>query len=451
MLKALYFLTLSSTFACHHRRDLSESNLQPMHVVTNIVAPRVCISPVPSAGAMKGHHALWLSISQNMIAMELEDAEIAMNDASDHPGFQSLAAGVAFLKGDIASARSLQRDLINAYPEDSCLAQTAAIIYMHSGEPAMAETYANDAIEMRPDDVNALYIYALTRTDRSRQGHAAVDALESVLALQPDHGGANYFIGLDRMGRGYIDEALPLLERAHHAGIDTDIELAQAYFVLGQTGEYLRLGARLGWPIIDAKAISDSSDPLATFKNLIGVGQDDRLLATLITSMGEIECDLYWKRAPITVANFVGLATGTQPWQTVPGNEIVATSIYENTLFHRVIPEFMIQGGDPEGTGLGGPGYRFRDEIDPQLTFSSPGVLAMANSGANTNGSQFFVTDAPTQHLNGRHTIFGQCTPESHNVVHRIATAPTGADNRPIAEIRLLDVQIHNTDSHAAP
>ena len=123
--------------------------------------------------------------------------------------------------------------------------------------------------------------------------------------------------------------------------------------------------------------------------------------ATLHTSMGDIEVTLFGDSAPKTVRNFVGLAEGS----LVPNPESGEQKFYNGTIFHRVIPDFMIQGGDPQGTGRGGPGYRFEDEIDPNLVFDKPGILAMANAGPNTNGSQFFITVAPTPWLNGNHTI----------------------------------------------
>src|SRR5436305_649008 len=127
------------------------------------------------------------------------------------------------------------------------------------------------------------------------------------------------------------------------------------------------------------------------------------------TSMGRITCQFYQKQAPITVANFIGLATGSKDW-TDPATKKVQHKkpMYDGTTFHRVIPEFMIQGGDPTGTGMGDPGYQFEDEISSSHSFDHPGILAMANSGPNTNGSQFFITAAATPWLTGKHTSFGE-------------------------------------------
>jgi len=151
--------------------------------------------------------------------------------------------------------------------------------------------------------------------------------------------------------------------------------------------------------------------------------------ATFQTSMGKIVCKLYEKEAPKTVANFVGLAEGTKEWTHPASKGKMKTPLYSGTVFHRVIPKFMIQGGDPLGNGTGNPGYRFEDEFAPGLTFNVPGRLAMANSGPNSNGSQFFITEVPTPHLNNIHTIFGQVI-EGQDLVSKIA----GSANKVILE-----------------
>lgn len=133
------------------------------------------------------------------------------------------------------------------------------------------------------------------------------------------------------------------------------------------------------------------------------------LMARFVTSAGNIEAELYEKQVPRTVANFVALSTGTVEW-TTPNGKKTTEPMYKDLKFHRVIPDFMIQGGCPEGTGRGGPGYRFGDEIDRSLKHDVPGVLSMANAGPNTNGSQFFITEVPTPWLDGKHAVFGKVT-----------------------------------------
>ncbi|MCX5732272.1 MAG: peptidylprolyl isomerase [Deltaproteobacteria bacterium] len=134
----------------------------------------------------------------------------------------------------------------------------------------------------------------------------------------------------------------------------------------------------------------------------------DLIHATFQTSAGDIVVKLLPEKAPKTVENFLGLAEGTREWTDPRTRQAVKKPLYDGTVFHRVIPDFMIQGGDPLGTGTGGPGYKFADEIGPDNKFDRPGLLAMANAGPNTNGSQFFITEVPTPHLNRGHTIFGE-------------------------------------------
>jgi peptidyl-prolyl cis-trans isomerase A (cyclophilin A) len=161
------------------------------------------------------------------------------------------------------------------------------------------------------------------------------------------------------------------------------------------------------------------------------------------TSMGRITCQFYQKQAPHAVANFIGLATGTKDWTDPKTNAVVRHKPYFNgTTFHRVIPEFMIQGGDPTGTGTGGPGYAFDDEFDPGLNFDRPGRLAMANSGPNTNGSQFFITELPYDSLNQHYTLFGQCDDASVAVVKTIARVQRDADDKPLTPVVLQKVTI---------
>ena len=146
------------------------------------------------------------------------------------------------------------------------------------------------------------------------------------------------------------------------------------------------------------------------------------LYATFDTSMGKIVIHLFTKDAPKTVENFVGLATGEKEWTDPRSGQKSKSGLYDGTVFHRVIPEFMVQGGDPLGTGTGGPGYKFEDEFKSGKTFNKPGLLAMANAGPNTNGSQFFITEVPTPWLDNKHTIFGEVT-QGFDLVPKIARA----------------------------
>jgi peptidyl-prolyl cis-trans isomerase A (cyclophilin A) len=163
------------------------------------------------------------------------------------------------------------------------------------------------------------------------------------------------------------------------------------------------------------------------------------------TSMGRITCQFFQKQSPNSVANFIALAEGTKDWTDPTTNKVQRHKrFYDGTTFHRVIPEFMIQGGDPAGTGMGGPGYAFDDEFDPSLNFDRPGRLAMANSGPNTNGSQFFITELPFESGNGHYVIFGQCDDASVDVVKAIARVPRNADDKPLTPVVLQKVTIAN-------
>jgi len=165
--------------------------------------------------------------------------------------------------------------------------------------------------------------------------------------------------------------------------------------------------------------------------------------AVLDTSMGRITCKLFSKEAPETVANFVALAEGKKDWtDPVTHKKMHGKPLYNGTQFHRVIPDFMIQGGDPTATGMGDPGYMFQDEFDANLNFDIPGRLAMANSGPNTNGSQFFITEVPTEHLNQKHSIFGQCDDSSILVVKSIARVERDGNDKPVDPVILKKVTI---------
>ena len=181
--------------------------------------------------------------------------------------------------------------------------------------------------------------------------------------------------------------------------------------------------------------------------NVPGNGQ---LHARLVTSLGDIVVRLEENRVPNTVRNFVGLATGAQPWKDPKtGQQMQNTPAYDGVRFHRVIPDFMIQCGDPltrhgdpnDRWGTGGPGYRFPDEFNPELRHDGPGVLSMANSGPNTNGAQWFITEGPTPHLNNKHSVFGRVV-VGLDVVAQIARVPTARGDRPLKDVVLQRVEL---------
>ncbi|KLJ04256.1 peptidylprolyl isomerase [Streptomyces albidoflavus] len=174
----------------------------------------------------------------------------------------------------------------------------------------------------------------------------------------------------------------------------------------------------------------------------------EQLYATLKTNHGDINVRLLPNHAPKTVKNFVGLATGEQEWTNPETGQKTSDKLYDGTVFHRVISGFMIQGGDPLGNGTGGPGYKFADEIHPDLAFTKPYLLAMANAGPGTNGSQFFITVSPTAWLTGKHTIFGEVVdPASQKVVDAIAAIETNPrTDRPVNDVVIESVVVENRE-----
>ncbi len=176
------------------------------------------------------------------------------------------------------------------------------------------------------------------------------------------------------------------------------------------------------------------------------------MYAVFETNQGKIVAQLFPDKTPKTVENFVGLAEATKPYKDPNLGEMVKKKFYDGLTFHRVIPGFMMQGGDPMGTGRGGPGYKFEDEVVASLTFDQPGRLAMANAGPNTNGSQFFITQVPTPHLNGRHTIFGQVV-EGMDIVDKVCKtlgSPTGSPKEPVV-IQKLTIERVGGGKEQAP
>src|SRR5580658_2495542 len=174
--------------------------------------------------------------------------------------------------------------------------------------------------------------------------------------------------------------------------------------------------------------------------------------AIIETTVGKLTCTLFPDKAPIGVANFIGLATGTKDWKNpVSGVTKHGVPLYDGTIFHRVIAGFMIQGGDPKGDGTGDPGYAFKNEVSSDLLFDRPGRLAYANSGPDTNGSQFFITEVATPHLNGKYTIFGQCDDATVALVKDIARrASDPSNNRPFRPVKIIHIKIVRSGAAAS-
>jgi peptidyl-prolyl cis-trans isomerase A (cyclophilin A) len=172
-------------------------------------------------------------------------------------------------------------------------------------------------------------------------------------------------------------------------------------------------------------------------------------VATIHTTLGDIKVNLFGNHAPITVDNFVGLATGAKEWKHPGTGEVSTKPLYDGVIFHRIIKQFMLQGGDPLGQGIGGPGYQFDDEIHPELVFDEPYLFAMANAGLQmgrgTNGSQFFITTVPTPWLNRKHTIFGEVADDdSKRVVDAIEAVPTDGRDKPLDDVVITGIDVEN-------
>jgi len=174
--------------------------------------------------------------------------------------------------------------------------------------------------------------------------------------------------------------------------------------------------------------------------------------AIIDTTAGKLTCTLFPDKAPIGVANFIGLAEGTKDWiSPVTHQKKHGVPLYDGTIFHRVIPDFMIQGGDPAGNGTGDPGYQFKNEVSPDLKFDRPGRLAYANAGPDTNGSQFFITEVPYPSLNGGYTIFGQCDEASLALVKQIARMGRDSNDRPYRPVKINHITIEHAPGSTKP
>lgn len=191
----------------------------------------------------------------------------------------------------------------------------------------------------------------------------------------------------------------------------------------------------------DASTRIDAPEPDALSRMLTGISGSGPLFATLHTTEGEIRCRLFEKKAPVTVANFVGLARGKKAWRSpAHPDDVRRDPFYDGLAFYRVIPDFIVQSGAPNNDPTAGPGYRLPDEFHPDLSHDRPGILGMANQGAKTAGSQFYITLRAAPHLDGRHPIFGHC--QNLDVISRIATRPADANNRPEHPARIEEITV---------
>jgi peptidyl-prolyl cis-trans isomerase A (cyclophilin A) len=399
--------------------------------------PAVCLSKVSAAGRLGSDQAAYANALAALQEGDAVGARAAIESATDgHPAMDGLSGVLALLEGRPLDARPIYRGLAADWPEDGCVHHTAGVVYLSAGLGRLARGFVRSAIRLQPDEIETRYLNGLVERAAGDEESAA-RAFRDVVQRSPGHPGASLALASYHLARGDGLLAVPMLKSARDGGLEVGDTLARALYRAGEIGPYISEASRLGWPLGDGGALATADDPLAAFAELLGGGEDQKLIAEFSTSAGVLECELFWKEAPVTVGNFTGLATGRQAWVDPRTGEAGVGPLYSETIFHRVIPEFMIQGGDANGDGTGSPGYRFADEIVPSLRFDVPGRLAMANSGPDTNGSQFFVTDVPTPHLNAKHTIFGQCSEASLEVVRKMARIPRNAQDMPTVAIDL--------------
>lgn len=395
----------------------------PVWIEVNPSTPGVCI---PFVGeAEPDVVAVWTQSVGALEARDLAVAQSSIPEGASHPAYDTLGGIQAMLSGDPQQAAIALDGVLAAYPNDPCLLSSSATAQQLLGRVDEAEQRVAIALSVAPDDPEIALIYAfLAPLDKAA---AAFPALEKGATERPERRAFAIALGIAAITQGDAASATGWLRQAYDSGEEAvALMLLQAYRAAKQPGEYLRFASELGMPLGDDGLLATADDPVASFHTLLGKKDGESLVATVRTDHGDLECVLFPEEAPITVGNFVGLATGTQPW-THPDGGSSAGPMYADMVFHRVIPEFMVQTGDPLADGTGGPGYRFPDELHATLRFDRPGRLAMANSGPDSNGSQFFVTEVPTPHLDGRHTIFGQCTPASVERVIAIARDESSA------------------------
>lgn len=397
--------------------------------------PALCLSDVPAGPHLpRGERQ---AIDAARAAMAARQPAVDLSALPDHPATQVLQAAAAVREGRDEDARATFRDLANTYGEDACLQQAAAYTSFRAGQFDFARPYMAAALALEPQSLDVALLDAIVAAMTTQDAEAALSRLRAVSAAHPDSAAASAWLGRALAARGDADQALPHLLAARQAGLEVSRELVFASRLAGDLSVYLSVvGVSPPLPV----DVREAADPVAAYQQSLGI-QGETLVATVHTSMGDLRCALFWKEAPVTVANFVGLATGGTRWVDVAGQERTEP-LYPGTIFHRVIPDFMIQGGDPDGDGTGGPGYAFLDEIHPDLRFDRPGRLAMANSGPATNGSQWFVTEVSVPHLDGRHTIFGQCDEASMDVVRRIARVPKGELDKPITPVTIQGIEL---------
>ena len=438
----LLLLAASVAVGCPPKTGTPTASAEPVTWLTGRAGyPGVCLSRLEEAGPLRADR---VAFDNGVLALKEGDvagARAAVDSATtEHPAIEGLRGAIALVEGRPLDARPIYRDLASTWTEDGCIQHTAGVVYLSAGLGRMARGFVRSATQLQPDAIETRYVAGLVERSAGDE-EAAARAFRDVVQRSPNHAGASAALAGYHLERGDGLLAVPMLRVARDGGIEVGDSLALALYRAGERGEYIAEASRLGWPLGDGGKLAAAEDPLTAYQQMVGVGPTGALWVHLDTTAGTLSCLLHWEAAPVTVGNFVGLATGTQAWTDPRTGEPGQGAMYPGTQFHRVIPGFMVQGGDPLGDGSGGPGYRFTDEIDPGLRFDRPGLLAMANAGPGTNGSQFFITDVPTPHLNARHTIFGECTEASIETVLKMGHIPRGPGDKPTTPIVLETIR----------
>lgn len=355
-----------------------------------------------------------------------------------HPAWTVLEGVVRYLRTGRGSEEVVA--LAEGAPTDACLSLTGAVFAWDLAEDDQARRLISRAWVAGATADVAWLLASRVVTDRELDRRAEI--IDKGLRLDPDHGPLRRLRAQVALALGEtegVEEDLGWLRSAGDRALDR--RLMEVRYQQGKMDEYLQLALGQGAPVGPAAELDAEDVTLEAFRASLGLSSEDQVLrATLVTDKGEIRCDLLVDEAPVTVAHFVGLATGTQPWTDPVTGRPGEGPLYRDVKFHRVIPGFMIQTGDPTGTGRGGPGYRFHDEIHPSRRMSRAGLLAMANAGPGTNGSQFFVTEDAAEHLTGRHAVFGECV--DLGVVKEITAVPRDGQDAPAQPVLLRSVEI---------
>ncbi len=425
--------------------ELPTADSEPIRLtLAQVPFQDLCISRIPAEKPLKAKDLEHVERSVTFLEQgRFNYALTALAQVTDtHPGVDALKASTMMLMGQVEEAAVLHEKLVIDYPDDGCLLMAASLNNAALGNLEDAVMLAKRSTEADPEDANAALLHASLAGTVDPDSIAAV--LDAVFAKFPEHPGAAWLVAMVRLDAGDMEGAMEAFKVARTGDLPVDAFLMQIHYQRGDVGAYVAAAAaEPGMPLVGREAILEADDKTAAFYTALGGEPGHALVANLETTMGTLRCELFVEQAPITVSNFVGLATGTLPWTDPNTGQPGTGALYTDIVFHRVIPEFMVQVGDPLGNGTGGPGYAFMDEIHPSLRFDRPGLLAMANSGPGTNGSQFFVTEIPTPHLTGKHTIFGACDSAAQELVKQIARVPAEA-SRPTEDVLLKSIRIES-------